>query len=76
MKTKQHCWHFKTVVRLCYNDYDQVCCWCGAKREMRTRVTQEGHGEHLPYSLKQDYFTEPDRECVEREVEDEVQLKW
>lgn len=74
MKTKQHCWHFKeevvVVTSFVPSPMTQVCCWCGASRKICRRLNEEGHGIYLPQPLWETHYTEPDKECIDREVPD------
>lgn len=69
MKIKQHCWHYTGITLTVYPAImPQYCCWCRAIRSERGKLTREGHGEYLERQVEERFFTEPDRECVERDV--------
>lgn len=70
---KEHCWHSDLNVLLTHPlQHRQTCCWCGAKRMQKHRLSSEGHGEYLPASIIEVFHTEPDRECIDRQLEQKV----
>lgn len=47
----EHCWHDTGKVLTSYPpQYEQICCFCGEKRNRRSMLTvvDRNHGEYLP----------------------------
>ena len=61
-----HCWHHDGMEYTTYPPFHtETCCWCGKRRTIGVRLTQEGHGPHLRGNVHEPTATDPGP-CVRR----------